>query len=452
MLDGYEFPPLARSTGCCDTTPRVLEFLPVNLQVVYCNHLTTGLDIREKLAFSVDRMRHAYTELQSRFPAAEAVVLSTCNRVEVYTAQESPGDAPTHATLAQFFSDFHQVPVSDFVEDLLEQTGSDAVRHLFQVASSLDSLVLGEPQIVSQVKEAYQLAQEHNACGPLTHALFQGAIRVSSRVRTETKLAEGRVSIASVAVGEFGRSIFDRFDDKTVLIIGAGEMAEETLTYLRNEGVGRIIVVNRSEANGQLLAARFPGSETRPFDELDRWLNESDVIVSTTGSTDPIVTVDRFRQIRTGNRPVFILDLGAPRDFEPGVVDIDDNVFLYDIDDLETTCNSNRRRRQKEVDLAETIIAEESDRFMTELYHRATGPIVKRLREQWHEISRDELDRLNRKLTHLSESDRTTIDRSVERIVNKLLHPPLEALRSEARGGAPQGLLDALKRLFHIAE
>lgn len=424
----------------------------MNLQVVYCNHLTAGLNIREKLAFSVERMRHAYSELQTRFPSAEAVVLSTCNRVEVYTAQESPEHAPTHAELARFFSEFHQVPISEFAEDLLEQTGPAAVQHLFQVASSLDSMVLGEPQIVSQVKEAYQLAQENDACGPLTHALFQGAIRVSSRIRTETRLAEGRVSIASVAVGDFGRSIFDRFDDKTVLIIGAGEMAEETLTYLKHEGVRRVIIVNRSADHAADLAAKFPGSETRPFNELDRWLTEADVVVSTTGATQPIVTVDRFRRTRVINRPVFILDLGAPRDFEPGVGEIDDNVFLYDIDDLETTCERNRKLRQEEVARAQKLIREETDRFMHDIYHRATGPIVKRLREQWHDISRDELELLNKKLDHLSDGDRATVERSVERIVNKLLHPPLEALRNEARGGAPHGLLDALKRLFHISE
>ena len=424
----------------------------MNLQVVYCNHLTAGLDVREKLAFSVDRMLHAYTELRSRFPAAEAVVLSTCNRVEVYTAQEFSEAAPTHAELARFFSDFHQIPESEFIKDLLQQTGPAAVQHLFQVASSLDSMVLGEPQIVSQVKEAYQIAQEHNACGPLTHALFQGAIRVSGRIRTETKLAEGRVSIASVAVGEFGRSIFDRFDDKTVLVIGAGEMAEETLTYLRNEGVQRVLISNRSADHAAELAAKFPGSATRPFEELDRWLTEADVVVSTTGATQPIVTVDRFRKARVRNRPVFILDLGAPRDFEPGIGEVDDNVFLYDIDDLEATCEQNRKQRQAEVARAQKLIGEETDRFMHDIHHRATGPIVKRLREQWHEISRDELELLNKKLSHLTTADRDTVERSVERIVNKLLHPPLEALRKEAKGGAPHGLLDALKRLFHITE
>nr|MBC8291089.1 glutamyl-tRNA reductase [Planctomycetota bacterium] len=170
------------------------------------------------------------------------------------------------------------------------------------------------------------------------------------------------------------------------------------------------------------------------------------------GAAQPIVRVGRSGSRRAKGRPVFILDLGAPRDFEPGVGEVDDNVFLYDSDDLEATCERNRQLRKEEVAKAQKMIGEETDRFMHDINRRATGPIVKRLREQWHDISRDELDLLNKKLAHLSDDDRTTVERSVERIVNKLLHPPLEALLKEAKGGAPHGLLDALKRLFHIPE
>lgn len=422
------------------------------LQVVYCNHQTADLTVRERLAFSADGLERAYNELRSRFPRAEAVVLSTCNRVEVYTAQQSPDDAPTHRELAEFFADFHSVPIDEFIEDFLERTGPDAVRHLFSVASSLDSMVLGEPQIVSQVKDAYQLAMDNDACGPLTHAMFQGAIRVSGRVRTETKLAEGRVSIASVAVGEFGRSIFDRFDDKTVLIIGAGEMAEETLRYLQSEGVREIVVCNRSPERAANLAEQFDGARTAEYGQLDDLLGQADVIVSTTGATEPIVDATRLSAVRAESerRPIFILDLGAPRDFAPGTGDVDDNVFLYDIDDLEATCERNRKSRSREIDHALKIIDDETDGFMHEVYHQATGPIIKRLREQWHEISTAEMTKLEKRLGHLDERDLATIEKSLQQIVNKLLHPPLEALRSEAKEGTPHGLLDALKRLFHL--
>jgi len=425
------------------------------VQVVYCNHQTTDLSLRERLSFSIgEQLTSAYRELLSIFPSTECVFLSTCNRVELYTAQKTLDDPPTHQRLAQFLSDFHHVPLSEFSDGLLECTGSDAVRHLFQVASSIDSMVLGEPQIVNQVKEAYQLAQQNNACGPLTHAMFQGAINVSKRVRTETRLAERRVSIASVAVDEFGKSIFDRFDNKTVLIIGGGAMAEETLRHLQHAGVGQIMVTSRSPERVDKLVTAIPGAIVKLYQELDRSMAAADVIVSTTGADRPIVDFERFYNVRrqTDRKPVIILDLGAPRDFEPAVVNVDDNVFLYDLDDLQATCEKNRKARSKEVEQALYIIDEETDRFMQDVYHRATGPTIVRLREQWHRISREEMDQLRGKLQHLEDNDFESVQRSIERIVNKLLHPPLEALRDESRKGTPHGLLDALKRLFLLRD
>jgi len=431
----------------------------MNVQVVYCSHQTTPLAVRERLAFaSAEQLTRAYESLRSTFPNSEHVVLSTCNRVEIYTAQDDPGqdatgEPPTEEQVADFLSRFHGVPRDDLYGTLLAQTGPEAVRHLFEVSSSLDSMVLGEPQIVSQVKEAYRVAEEHDACGPLTHALFQGAMRVSARVRSETALAEGRVSIASVAVGDFGKSIFDRFHDKTVVVIGAGEMAEETLRYLKDEGVREIVVVNRSLDRAQRLASDWGGT-ARPFDELDAWMAKADVIVSTTGAPRPIVDAARFAAVRrqAGEKPVFILDLATPRDFDPAVGDVDENVFLYDIEALEATCEQNRRQRAKEIDHARRIVQEETDRFLHDIYHKATGPIISQLREEWRQVREDEERQLFAKLAHLNEGDRQAIQRTIERIVNKLLHPPLEALRDEARKGTPHGLMDALRRLFRLGD
>jgi glutamyl-tRNA reductase len=426
----------------------------MNVQVIYCNHLTAAIQVREKLAFSqADELLRAYKNLRDRFPQSEHVVVSTCNRIELYSAQEKAEDAPSTIEVARFLAEFHHVPVDEFLGDLLTKSGPDAVSHLFEVASSIDSMVLGENQIVNQVKEAYDLATQGEANGPLTHALFHRALQASKRVRTETKLSEGRTSIASVAVGDFGKSIFNRFDDKLVLVIGAGEMAAETLQYLKSEGVRRIIICNRGRERADQLALTF-GGEVQPYDSLDRWLGEADVIVSTTGASEPIVSRERFRQARekSGIKPVFILDLGAPRDFDPRVADVDEEVYLYDIDDLQATCERNRLARHGEIELARRIIAEETASFMHEVHHKTTGPVVKRLRENWHDLSRQELDQLFRKLSHLSDDDRRQIDRAIERIVNKLLHPPLETLRDEARTGPPHGLIDALKRLFHIGD
>jgi glutamyl-tRNA reductase len=426
----------------------------MNLQVAYCSHQTTPLALRERLAFaSVEQLTRAYETLRATFPNSEHVVLSTCNRVEIYAAQNGESTPLTQEQLAEFLSRFHGVPRDDLYGAVLWQKGPEAVRHLFEVACSLDSMVLGEPQIVSQVKEAYRVAQENDACGPLTHALFQGAMRVSARVRSETALAVGRVSVASVAVREFGKGIFDRFADKTVLVIGAGEMAEETLRYLKDEGAQAIVVVNRSLERAQRLAADWGGT-ARPFDELDTWLAQADVVVSTTGAARPIVDVARFKSVRAASdgKPVFILDLATPRDFAPQVGDVDENVFLYDIESLQATCDQNRRERVGEIERARRIIEEETDRFLHDIYHKATGPIISQLRAGWRKVCQDELDQLFSKFNRLEADERQGIERTVERIVNKLLHPPLEALRDEAREGTPHSLVDAIKRLFFTGQ
>ena len=425
----------------------------MNLLALYCTHQTTPLAIRERLAFaSHERIEQAYAELRRRIPDCEAVILSTCNRVELYVASPEDDSDQTKQQLSQFLAEFHQVPLDEFVGELQAAAGSEAVWHLYEVISSLDSMVLGEPQIVNQVRQAYREAEEFGACGPLIHSLFQSAIRVSGRVRSETRLAEGRVSIASVAVGDFAKSIFDNFSDKLVLIVGAGEMAEETLRYLKDEGVREIVVINRSPERAERLAKEW-GGRAEPWASFDHWLGRADVIVSTTGADKPIVDVPRFRRARAGAapHPAFILDLGAPRDFEPAVGNLDDEVYLYDIDSLSRTCEENRHARVREIDHARRIVSEELGRFMQEFHHRASGgDVVARLMEDWHGVSKEELGRLFNKLPHLTPKDRESIERAVDRIVNKLLHPPLTVLKDEAREGTPHGLISALKRLFRL--
>uniref|UniRef100_A0A7C2NW61 Glutamyl-tRNA reductase n=1 Tax=Schlesneria paludicola TaxID=360056 RepID=A0A7C2NW61_9PLAN len=423
----------------------------MNLCVISCTHQTASLAVRERLAFpNAESLERAYQRLRELYPSLEVVILSTCNRVEIYAAQSPNAALPSLAQFSQFLSEFHRVPLDEFVGELRELSGPPVVRHLFDVVSSLDSMVLGEPQIVSQVKEAYRLSEACEACGPLTHALFQGAIRVSGRVRTETKLAEGRVSIASVAVGQFARNIFDHFADKLVLVIGAGEMAEEALRYLKDEGVREVVVANRSLERAQRLAQAWGGVPV-PWSDFDHWLGRADLIVSTTGADKPIVDAPRFLQSRIGQRErtVFILDLGAPRDFAPAVGELD-NVFLYDIDSLQQTCEENRRARAREIEKAQRIIEDETAKFLTEFYFRAGSELVVRLRGEWHDVAQQELERLFRKSSHFDDADREAIEQTVQRIVNKLLHPPLEALRDESKDEVAHGLLSALKRLFGL--
>ncbi|MBV07716.1 glutamyl-tRNA reductase [Rubinisphaera sp.] len=427
----------------------------MNLRVVYCNHETAGLEIRERLAFSSEeRLRLAYMDLRVRFPKTEIVIVSTCNRVELYFGAEDRGQLPEQESIARFLSEFHEVPLDDFINELRSDTEISAVRHLFLVASSLDSMVLGEAQIVNQIKQSYQRAADYDAVGPITHHLFQAAMKFASQVRTETKLSEGRISIASVAVGEFGKSIFERFSDKTVLVLGAGEMAEETLRYLKEEGVEKIVIANRNLQRGEDLAGRWGGIAI-PFMEWESRLSEFDVIVSATGATEPIINKQRFAELRSQpdcQQTLFILDLGAPRDFAPEIARTDDNVFLYDISDLEQTCQQNRKARAREVKKAELLLDEATNHFMHAFYHRATGPVVQQLRETWHAIGKEELDRLYKKMEHVSEEDKQQIEQTISRIVNKLLHPPLENIKHHSREGTPHTLLETVKQLFGLSD
>jgi glutamyl-tRNA reductase len=424
----------------------------MKLQMIGCSHHQSSVALRERLAFSPAQVGEALRQLRVRYPQVEAVLLSTCNRVEIYTAAEQPEAGPSHEQIAQFMADFHQLPMYEIFNDLFERTGEDAVRHLFTVAASIDSMVVGEPQILAQVKQAYELAKDHQSTGPLTHGIFQAAVRVAKRVASETTLGQRRVSIPSVAVGDFARGIFERFDDKRTLVIGAGDMAEETLRYLQGEGAHDVTVVNRSRQRADELAQRWQG-RSEAWERLPQLLSQADLVVSTTGASEPVVTLAVYKQIEAARfqRPLFVLDLAIPRDFDPAIGDRL-GVYLYSIDDLEAACQRNRRERDRELPAAIHIVEQETARFMTELHHRSTAPIIKRLREGWQQPKDDELKRLFNKLPELDERARGEIGQSFERLINKLLHPPLESLRSEAEKGPPHGLLDALKRLFQIGD
>jgi glutamyl-tRNA reductase len=425
----------------------------MRLQVVGCSHHVSSVAVRERLAFSPTQVQDALAHWRSAFPDTEAVLLSTCNRVEVYTAAEDSQHGPSHEAVVEFLAQFHHVPVYEVFDDLVERTGEDVVRHLFSVAASLDSMVVGEPQILAQVKEAYRLANDQHSTGPLTHGIFQAAVRVARRVTTETEIHKHRVSIPSVAVADYASGVFERFDDKNVLVIGAGEMSEETLRYLLDAGARDVQIINRSPERATELAARTEGVAL-PWDDLDRALIDADLVIATTGASEPIVARGHYEEqiepARYG-RPLFVLDLAIPRDFEPSIGDCAD-VYLYSIDDLKSACEQNRAAREKQMPGAIAIIEAETDAFMADLYHRATAPIIKRLRTTWQQPKDAELERLLNKLPDLDEASRSEITQAFDRLVNKLLHPPLESLRDESRHGTPHGLLDALKRLFQIKD
>jgi glutamyl-tRNA reductase len=424
----------------------------MKLQMVGCSHHRSPVEVRERLAFTPEQTRDALVCFRRQFPQTEAVLLSTCNRVEIYTASESDEGCPSHQQVVEFLAKYHGLEPADIFDDLFERTGEDAIRHLFTVAASLDSMVVGEAQILSQVKQAYDVAADGQAAGTLTHAAFQAALRVARRVARETMINQNRVSVASVAVADFVPQVFDRLDDKKVLVIGAGEMGEETLTYLQAEGARDVTVVNRNASRAERLAREFHG-QAAPWESLLQHLAEADLVVSTTGAREPVVTLADFQKIerQREQRNLLVLDLAMPRDFEPAIENCI-GVYLYAIDDLRKVCEENRRAREKEWPKAQRIIEDETARFMAEWRHRATGPTIRRLRERSEEIKQEELARLLNKLADLDERSQREIVLSFDRLVNKLLHPPLKSLREEAEQGAPHGLLEALKQLFHLKD
>lgn len=424
----------------------------MKVQVIGCNHHTTDIEFRERLAFQPNQVTDALDQFQKTHPDTEAVLLSTCNRVELYTASEKSAACPSHKEVVDFFAAYHGLNAADIASELRQLSGEEAIRHLFTTAASLDSMVVGEAQILSQVKQAYETANNGDFTGPLTHASFQAALRVAKRIATETALHKRRISIPSVAVADFASQFFERFDDKTVLVIGAGEMGEETLQYLIDLNATDIHIVNRSIDRAEDLASRTAG-EAQPWEMLDSLLIKADLVVSTTAANEPIITVDHYKDIsqKRFQRPLFVLDLAVPRDFEPAIGD-ELGAYLYSIDDLQAVCDKNQRSRQRELPKALEIVESETAKFMAELNHRTTIPWVKQLREQADSIKQDELARLINKLDGLGESGRKELEISFDRLVNKLLHPPLESLRDDASKGLEHGLLDALKRLFQLRE
>lgn len=423
------------------------------LTMIGCSHRHSSLSVRERLAFTPAQALDALAAWNATHPETEAVLLSTCNRVELYAATEQPAIPLDAATLAYHLANFHNVPVEEVRRQLMALEGEQAVRHLFRVAASLDSMVLGEAQILSQVKQAYEAAREIGSTGPITHGFFQSALRVARRIAHETTLHKHRVSIPSVAIAEFASRIFERFDDKRVLVIGAGKMAQETLVYLSDAGARQIVVVNRDFERAATLADQWKGA-AKPWSDIGAELVKADMVVSTTGADRPIVTLTDFRRDvvpRRYQRPLFILDLAIPRDFESSIGE-ELGVYLYGIDDLAEACERNRQARAGALPAAEMIIDEETRAFVAETRHRASGPVIARFREGLESVQMAELERLYNRLPDLSERERQEIRQAFDRLVAKILHPPLESLRDESHYGSHPGLLEALQRLFQLKD
>lgn len=421
----------------------------MNLLAVGVSFRSAGVDLRERLAFSDPDRDRAAAELAARY-GCEAAVLSTCNRVELYLAKPAGGDLPDAALLAELLGEYHRIDPALVRPCLVERANADGVRHLFRVAASLDSLIVGEGQIAGQVKAAFEAARAVGSTGPLLNALYQHAQKAAKRVRTETGIAEGHVSVSSVAV-DYVRQVFDHFGDKTVLVIGAGKMGRLTLKHLQDLRPKRILVTNRSPEKAVAVAAECGGSAV-PWDRLDDALVQADIVLSTTGAPEPVVTAKRYAAIRhkRAGRPAVILDIAVPRDFDPAVHD-GEATFVFNIDDLKGVREQTLARRRSHVERAEAIVAEESRRFLDDWGRRKHGQLIARLTEQFEARRREVLEpllsRLNGKLT---DKDRQDIEAAFRLYQNKLLHGPITALGEATREGHGPAFLEAVRRLFRL--
>ena len=419
----------------------------MGIVLVGLNHKTAPVELRERLAFDAGGIPAAAASFRKRFPNTEVVILSTCNRVEIYVASEE--ETPDAQEVARFLADSHGVEAERVREHLYVHAGHECARHLFQVTSSLDSMVVGETQVAAQVKEAYMTCAEQGATGRLLNALFQRAFSVAKSVHTRTAISEGKVSVSSVAV-DLAQQIFESLSDKRVLVIGAGETSELTIRHLMDRGAEHFLIANRWRERGEALAARFDG-EAVDFSDISEHLRDVDIVISSTAAPHFVVhPEDVTAAMRArGNRPIFLIDIAVPRDINPDVARIED-VYLYDIDDLQDAVQRNVDEREKEVERCLRLIDSEVAEFSAWLEARHIGPTISELHRALHGIKEQELARLRNKLADLTDEQWRQVEQMADRLTNKVAHRPAAELREHATEKWGGGLIDAVKHLFGI--
>lgn len=420
----------------------------MRLFAVGLSHRTAPVELRETVDFARKGLEHALAELSTRGVGRELVVLSTCNRAEIYAVGDGDGTAED---VGRFFSEYHEVPHDHVREHLYVHRGADAARHLFRVAAGLDSLVVGEPQILGQVKAAYAVASDGQFTAALTNRLFHSAFTVGKRVRSETGLGEGAVSVSYAAIA-LAKKIFGDLKGRSVLILGAGEMAKLTGIHLQAQHVKQIAIASRTLATAQTLAARLDGTAV-PWDRVDHALSAADIVVTATGASEPVLTRGRVEDTmrHRRNRPLFVIDIAVPRDVAADVGQLD-QVFLYNIDDLRSIVQENLARRGAELARAEAIIDEEVAKYTAWMQSREIVPTVVALRQRFEAIRRAELERLEPKLSGLPPEARARVDEITRLIVEKLLLTPTEQLKAVSDEAMIVAYADALNRLFSLAQ
>jgi len=417
------------------------------LIIIGLNHKTAPIEIREKLAFQDSEIKKALLETASLPSLKEDMILSTCNRVEIYAIASETDKAIQE--LKDFVSRFHHLPLQAFDKNLYLLIGQEAVRHIFRVASSLDSMVVGEPQILGQIKSAYQIATDLKTSGLILHRLLHRAFHVAKRVRTETKISNSSVSVSSIAV-ELAEKIFGTLEKRTVLLIGAGEMSELAARHLISGGIEKILVTNRTYERARSLALQFNG-EAIPFEDMGQGLRKADIVISATDASQYLIHPDQVLKLmkERKQKPIFFIDIADPRDIAPEVGDLE-NVYLYNMDDLQKVAHENLKDREKEAQKAEAIVNDEVDKFVQWYQSLEITPTVVALRKKFEEIRTKELQKIFSFHPDFSEKERQSIEALSHAIINKILHDPITRLKQKDEDLMSDFYVHSLQTLFQL--
>ena len=419
----------------------------MRLLVTGLNHRTAPVEVRERVAFSEGALPGALLNLKGRDGLLEGMILSTCNRVEIAVTCEEKSDP--NPSVNAFLRDAHHLEQPALAQYFYRFEGRDAIRHIFRVAASLDSMVVGEPQILGQLKGAYAAAKAAGSVNGFLELVLTRAFSVAKRVRSETEIGQSAVSVGYAAV-ELAREIFGSLDNRKVLLVGAGKMSELAARHLRRSGASNIFVTNRTRERAESMAQLVQGKVVE-YESFPRMLSEVDIVIASSGARNFIITRDEMKRVidKRRNRPIFLIDIAVPRNIEPAVNQLD-NVFLYDIDDLDKVIQTNLKGRLKEAEQAEEIIAEEVERLVLRLKTRAVAPTIIGLQDHLEQIRQTEVQRLRGKLGELSPQQEDAIEALTRGIINKIAHGPIAELRRQA--GNPDGLfiVDVIRKVFRL--
>ena len=419
----------------------------MNLIIVGLSHKTAPVEIREKLSFPSQTIGEPLNRLCTSYGINEGVIISTCNRVEIFAVTRDIEKGLWQ--LKRFMSDYHNIPMEGLDEHLYTYTSEDAARHIFRVASGLDSMVLGEPQIFGQVKDAYGYALQHRTAGVIINKLFHKAFSVAKRIRTETKIGSSAVSISYAAV-ELAKKIFGTLEGKSVMLIGAGEMAELAAKHLLSNGVQEIIVANRTYERAIEMAKGFNGTPIM-FREFPHYLKRVDIVIASTAAPKYIIRPEQIDEVikERKNRSMFFIDISVPRNVDPLINNID-NIYLYNVDDLQGVVEANMKERAKEAKAAEVIIDEEIKNFYRWVKSLDVVPTIVALKKKIEDIRKGEVEKALSGLNGLQEKDIQVIDAMTKAIVNKIVHDPVTHLKKEANKVEGDFYIEAARRLFDL--